>query len=90
MRIIKERIKKESAGVKREIRQRTIGYILTAFGLIAGLAWNDAVKSLIEYFFPFDKNTIFAKFIYAVLITFILVILSVYLIKLVGEKKEEK
>jgi len=76
--------------VKREIRQRTIGYILTAFGLIAGLAWNDAVKSLIEYFFPFDKDTIFIKFIYAVLITFILVILSVYLIKLVGEKKEEK
>ena len=76
--------------MKREIRQRTIGYILTAFGLIAGLAWNDAVKSLIEYFFPFDKDTIFIKFIYAVLITFILVILSVYLIKLVGEKKEEK
>lgn len=90
MNIIKERIKEKSAGVKREIRQRTIGYILTAFGLIAGLAWNDAVKSLIEYFFPFDKDTIFIKFIYAVLITFILVILSVYLIKLVGEKKEEK
>lgn len=87
---IKSRIKNGSQEIRKEILQRTSGYILAAFGLVAALAWNDAIKSLIEYFFPLDKNTVLIKFIYAVLITFIVVIISVYLAKLLGKKDEEK
>jgi len=65
-----------------ELREKTAGYITAAFGLVAGLAWNDAIKSLIEYWFPLDKNSIAAKFIYAVLITVVLVIVSSYLIRM--------
>jgi len=65
-----------------ELREKAAGYITAAFGLVAGLAWNDAIKSLIEYWFPLDKNSIAAKFIYAVLITVVLVIVSSYLIRM--------
>ncbi len=56
-----EKIKKESLEIKTEVRQRTIGYIVAAFGLVAGLAWNEAIKALIEYLFPLSPNTLKVK-----------------------------
>lgn len=76
-------------GIREAIRERTISYILAAFGLVAGLAWNEAVKSLIEYIFPVAQKTLLAKFVYAVVLTIVLVIFSVYLARFIkGEKKE--
>lgn len=89
---IKNRIRTEITEVKEEMRERTLGYILTAFGLVAGLAWNDAVKSFIEQIFPADQtgNTLKAKFIYAIIITTVVVLVSAYLSRLSRKKKEEK
>ena len=87
---IKDKIKNGSKEIKKEIKQRVSGYILAVFGLVAALAWNDAIKSLIEYFFPLNKNTVLIKFLYAVLITFIMVIISIYLTKLLSDKNEKK
>ena len=87
---IKEKIRNGSKEIKKEIQQRTSDYILAALGLVAALAWNDAIKSLIEYFFPLNKNTVLIKFIYAILITFIVVIISIYLTKLLSDKNEKK
>ena len=86
---INEKINKEAKEIKNEILQKTSGYILTAFGLVAALAWNDAIKSLIEYFSPLAKNTILIKFIYATIITLVVVIVSIYVTRLL-EKKIEK
>ena len=83
-----EKIKKESDEMKTEIKQKLIGYIIAAFGLVAGLAWNEAIKALIEYIFPLSSNTLLLKFAYAVLVTLVLVFISVYLVKLF--KAEEK
>ena len=54
-------------------------YFEAGLGIIAGLAWNEAVKALIEYFIPLSGNTVLAKFVYAVVITFVVVLISVYL-----------
>ena len=67
---------------QKEVRERTVGYIVAALSLIAGLAWNDAVKGLIEFVFPLKENTLSAKFIYAGTITIAVVALTVYLNKL--------
>ncbi len=72
-----------------EIKEKTIGYILAAFGLVAGLAWNEAIKSIIDQFFPDNANSILIKFAYAMVVTFVIVIISVYLIKLT-EKSGKK
>ncbi len=90
MKDIKNKIKYASKEVRDEIRQKTIGYMLAAFGFVAALAWNEAIKGLIEYFFPIGQNTILAKFIYAMVITFVVVTASIYLAKLLDSAKEEK
>ncbi|PJE50488.1 MAG: hypothetical protein COV29_03715 [Candidatus Yanofskybacteria bacterium CG10_big_fil_rev_8_21_14_0_10_36_16] len=67
--------------LSKEVKEKTKGYILTALGLVAGLAWNDAIKALIDSIFKIDKNTIIAKFIYATIITVIVVTLATSLLR---------
>jgi hypothetical protein len=89
MRKIKSKIQSEIEEVKQEVRNKTVGYIVTALGLVAGLAWNDAVKALIEYLFPTQKDTLQAKFIYALIISMVVVFFSVYLVKFFKEEKKD-
>ena len=60
---------------------------MAGMGLVAGLAWNEAIKALIEYLYPLDQNSLLAKFIYAALITVIIVMFSTYLF---GPKEDKK
>ncbi|PIT91796.1 hypothetical protein COU12_01090 [Candidatus Jorgensenbacteria bacterium CG10_big_fil_rev_8_21_14_0_10_54_38] len=62
---------------RREMREKVTGYLLAAFGLVAGLAWNEAIKGLIDYLFPLSQNSLIAKFGYAGLITIFVAIMSV-------------
>lgn len=87
---LKDKILNQTEEVKKEVRQKALGYILAALGLVAGLAWNEAIKAVIDYFFPFNGNSVIAKLVYAISITFVVVGLSIYLAKLLGDKKEEK
>jgi len=60
-------------------------YIAAALGLVAGLAWNEAIKALIDYVFPLSKNTLIAKFSYAGLITLVVVLITIYLARVLEE-----
>jgi len=68
--------------IQSEVREKVSGYISACFGLVAGLAWNDAIKELIETVFPQSGNTLIAKFGYAVLLTVIAVVVTVYFVRL--------
>ncbi|HAV10988.1 MAG TPA: hypothetical protein DCX32_00350 [Candidatus Moranbacteria bacterium] len=85
-------ITKGVSELNMEIKKKVAGYITAGFGVVAGLAWNDAIRTFIEKYFPQDSNTIVAKFIYAFFITLFLVIVSIYLVRLlrVEEIKKEK
>jgi uncharacterized membrane protein YidH (DUF202 family) len=83
-------IKKEGNKLRDEMRNKLKGYIVAAFGLVAGLAWNEAIKALIEYAFPRSNNSIWAKFVYAILITFVLVLVTVYVSKMLTKKEKEE
>ena len=85
MAVREKQTKKEKANLRRKIRQQTVGYILAAFGLVAGLAWNEAIRSFIDYFVPFSGNTLVVKFTYAVMVTLLVVIVSNYLSRLIEE-----
>jgi len=87
---IKNKLKEEISSIKKEAREKIAGYIVAAFGLVAGLAWNDAIRSMIEYFFPLEENSLLAKFIYAILITLVVVLISVYTIKILKGKEARK
>lgn len=83
-----QKIKEEGKKLEKEVKQRTVGYILAALGFVAGLAWNDAVKGLIDYVFPLSKDSLLAKFTYAAVLTVLLVAVTIYLLRWVGEKDE--
>ena len=84
---MKNKLREESRGLRQEVREKTFGYIVGALGLVAGLAWNEAIKSLIDYFYPSSQGGIMPKFIYAILITVIIVITSTYLMRLATKKE---
>jgi polyferredoxin len=77
-----------SNDLRKEVKKQTISYLLAALGLVAGLAWNEAIKSLINYFFPLKGSSLLAQFIYAILLTIVVVVITMYLSKLLD--KEEK
>lgn len=76
-----EKKKSTQAELRREITQRSVGYITAGFGLVAGLAWNDAIRTTIEAVVPGEQNTIIAKFIYAFVFTIFLVFITIQLNK---------
>ena len=80
-------VKKEKS-LRKELRSQAIGYLLGAFGLVAGLAWNDAIKATIEYIFPLDRNGLQAKFIYASIVTIVVVVFTFYISKFLKPKDE--
>lgn len=84
-----KKISESQRKLRQEMKEKTVSYIVAAFGLVAGLAWNEAIKGMIDYFFPLNKNSVLAKFIYAVLVTFAVVLITFYLIKII-EKEEKK
>jgi len=84
------RLKEESQGLKKEIKERTASYIVAALSLVAGLAWNEAIRGLIEYLFPLSKDSLWVKFVYAVIITVVVVFISIYLMRFLGKQEDKK
>ncbi|MBC7119090.1 MAG: hypothetical protein H5T36_01430 [Methanobacteriaceae archaeon] len=62
--------------VKNEVMKTIATLVTTAFGLIAALAWNEAIKAIIGMFFKAGTGVI-GLLIYAVLITIIAVIATI-------------
>jgi hypothetical protein len=83
------KIKEEQAQLRQEIKERTIGYLVAAFGVVAGLAWNDAVKALISVIFPNPGKSVTAQFLYAIIVTIVIVIITVYLVRLTQKDHKE-
>lgn len=77
--MIREKIKEKAKETSSRAWVQSIGYILTALGLVAGLAWNEAIQGLVSELFPLEKNGVIAQFVYAVVITIVVVIVSMRL-----------
>jgi len=72
--------------LNKEIRGRTLGYVSAALGLVAGLAWNEAIAEMINQFFPLAKDTVAVKFLYAIIVTIVVVILIKYMEKIINRE----
>ena len=71
----------------RQVISQSVTFISSAFVLIAALAWNEAIKDLINQYFKTGSGLI-SKFIYALIVTLIAIIVTMRLNKLVGKYKE--
>ena len=75
-------LKTEGGMLASEVREKTAMYIMGGLGVVVGLAWNEAIKGLIEYFLPFaGAGTLIAKFIYAIFLTLVIVVSTTYLLR---------
>lgn len=72
--------------MEREVRGKSVGYIGAALGLVAGLAWNDAITTLIDALFPLAKDTVVMKLVYAALVTVLVIVVIKYLDKWANKK----
>lgn len=84
--------KKETAKektVREELQEKVAGYITAGFGLVASLAWNEAIKELIAFLYPGPQNTLRAKFLYAVIITLVVVGVSLIFLRLQKRNAEK-
>jgi len=71
----------------REIKKQTLTLLIGGLGLVAALAWNDAVRSTFAELFP-QNEALAYKFGYAILVTAIVVFLSTRLRKVAEEKNK--
>ena len=69
--------------VGKEVIKTVITLVTTAFGLVAGLAWNDAIHALIGQFFE-AGSALTGQIIYAVIVTVIAVIVTILLARMAG------
>jgi len=72
---------------KGDIRGVTFTALMTALAFVAGLFWNDAIRSAIEVIIP-PSDKLGAKFVAAIVVTVIVVVIGVLLMKTqqLGEK----
>jgi hypothetical protein len=59
--------------------------IISAFGFVAALSWNDAIKSAIDTLLPHEKTVLY-KFVSAVAITAFVVAATFLISRLLKEK----
>jgi len=88
------KIKKEIRKIRVEFIKTVTTFIVSSFGLMAALAWNKAIGETINKYLT-AKESIFSWFLYAVVVTFFAVLVTIYLGRLADkykqeEKKEEK
>ena len=79
---------KKSVGTKNEIKEAMVknitGLMTAAFGLVAALAWNSAIQKLFSLIFG-TAGGLYAMVGYAIVVTVIAVIVTVYLGRLLGK-----
>ena len=70
--------------VAKTVMKTIITLVTTAFGLVAGLAWNDAIQKLIESVMG-AGDALSVLFIYAIVVTIIAVVVTILLARVAAK-----
>ena len=73
--------------LEAEVIEKLAALITAAFGLVAALAWNDAIKAIFAAVFG-ATQTIVAMLVYAVVVTIIAVYATIKIGKIAEEAKK--
>ena len=74
--------------LKTEVLDKIAALVTAAFGLVAALAWNDAIKAVFKEIFG-TSETIGPMLIYAIIVTIIAVILTIIVARAAAKAKNE-
>ena len=72
--------------LKVEVLEKIAALITVAFGLVAALAWNEAIKAIFKEIFG-SAESIAPMLIYAILVTIIAVILTIMVARAASKAK---
>lgn len=72
--------------MKDEVLEKLTQLVTAAFGLVAALAWNDAIKSLFSEGGALEFLSVSGQWAYAVLVTVVAVAVTIYLGRLQRKK----
>jgi len=72
--------------MKKLVIEKLVALITAAFGLIAALAWNDTIKAIFAQVFG-EQSNVTAMITYAILVTIIAIIVTVYIAKIEAKTK---
>jgi len=75
--------------MKVEILDKIAALVTAAFGLVAALAWNGAIRAIFERLFGTADN-IPAMVVYAVIVTIIAVLVTIWVARSLKRAKGEK
>lgn len=77
----------QKKSLKVEILEKMGQLATSGFGLVAAFAWNDFIKGLFARLFPKPENSLMVNFIYVVIITALVVIITIQLGRLLERAK---
>lgn len=77
-------MKEQAKEMKSQVGETIATLVTTAFGLIAALAWNEAIKAIIVEFVG-KGNGITGLLIYAIIITILAVIATILIARLISK-----
>jgi len=75
--------------MKSEVIEKMASLITAAFGLVAALAWNGAIKAIFAQVFK-DAEGLTQMLIYAVLVTILAVLATLWIGKASAKSKKEE
>jgi len=64
--------------MKGEVLDKIVALVTAAFGLVAALAWNGAIRAIFEAVFGSADNVV-AMLIYAVVVTIIAILVTIWI-----------
>ncbi|MBU1146476.1 hypothetical protein KKD80_02935 [Patescibacteria group bacterium] len=78
---------KKQSSLKLEIIEKISVLATASLGLVAALAWNEAILELFKYIFG-EQGTLAAKFLYALIVTLLVVYITIKLGHVINKLKE--
>lgn len=72
--------------IKTEILDKIAALVTAAFGLVAALAWNDAIKTIFKEVFG-EQSAVGPMLLYAIVVTVIAVILTIVVARAASKAK---
>lgn len=83
----KQRLTEEFTRVEREFFKTMSTLVISAFALVAALAWNTAITKILERYLALQpESSIFSWLLYAFIVTLVAVLVTVY----IGQNFREK
>ena len=72
--------------VRKQVRERVAALLTAAFGLVAALAWNGAIRAIFAKVFG-DSDSVMAMLIYAIVVTIIAVVVTIVIARSVAKEE---